>query len=101
MIKVLRGDFNRGFRLECDIGEYNFHLFWDDADNFWATEKHNWKIVCMKKPEKAEMEEADIKELVSAFKEAKAELGKEVEIIEEKIKPLIDYIASKNIFATP
>ena len=86
MVKIVKSMLQLGVCLKTDVEGFEFTVNWDGPNSQSEIACSNANLTSVSKTQ--------VKLLVSAFKEAETQLNAQIALLEEKIKPYADYIAS-------
>lgn len=86
-IKVIESALQTGVVLEAAVGEFVFSASWERPGS-------PWEVQCMNMTNTSGViTEKQLRDMVTAFKEAKGQISAEIEMLEEMIKPYVDYMS--------
>jgi len=86
-IKVIESALQTGVVLEAAVGEFLFSAAWERPGAAW-------EVQCMNMVgASGVITEKQLRDMVAAFKEAKTKIGEEIAMLEEMIKPYVDYMS--------
>ena len=85
-VKVIGSVLQTGVVLETTVGEFVFSTSWECPGAAW-------EVSCLSPHNIGVITEKQLRDMVTAFKEAKTKIGEEIAMLEEMIKPYVDYMS--------
>ena len=83
-VKAIESKLQTNITLQTVVGDFIFNAHWNCPGTVW-------EVYCENTP--SNISERQLRDMVTAFKEAKTSIGSEIEMLEEMIKPYVDYTA--------
>jgi len=83
-VKAIESKLQTNITLQTVVGDFIFNAHW----NYHGAV---WEVYCENTP--GNISEKQLREMVTAFKEAKVAIGAEIEALEGEIGPYINYVS--------
>jgi len=86
-VKMVGSVLQTGIVLETVVNEFVFSASWESPGA-------SWEVSCVNRTGTGGViSEKQLRDMVTAFKEAKARIGAEIQTLEDLIKPYVDHLA--------
>ena len=86
-VKVIGSVLQTGVVLETAVGEFVFSASWECPGA-------SWEVNCVNRAGAASIiTEKQLRDMVTAFKEAKTRIGTEIETLENLLKPYVEHLS--------